>query len=81
MLRDKRPKLLGFSATLPQQLLAVREVLRQLREALGEAMPRVILGGLAVNRYPEVARSMGGEIVGKDADDLSRIMEELRDAA
>ena len=44
MLRDKRPKLLGFSATLPQQLLAVREVLRQLRLARINT-PILILSG------------------------------------
>lgn len=81
VLRDTRPQLLGLSAALPPQLLAVRELLRQLRAALGSAMPRVILGGLAVNQYPEVARSMGGEIVGKDAGDLSRVMAELERAA
>jgi methanogenic corrinoid protein MtbC1 len=81
ILREKRPQLLGFSAALPPQLLAVRELLRQLREALGDAMPRVILGGLAVNQYPEVARSMGGDIVGKDAGDLQQVMAELERAA
>lgn len=81
LLREKQPQLLGFSAALPPHLLATRELLRQLREALGDAMPRVILGGLAVNQYPEIARAMGGDIIGEDAENLAKALANMACAA
>lgn len=68
LLRDVQPELLGISASLAPHLLTTRELLRQLRETLGEAMPQVILGGLAVNQYPRIACTLGGEIIAADAD-------------
>jgi methanogenic corrinoid protein MtbC1 len=70
LLRELQPDLLGISAALAPHLLTTRELLRQLGEALGAAMPQVILGGLAVHQYPEIARSTGGEAIATDADQL-----------
>lgn len=80
-LREMRPQLMGLSAALPPHLLASRELLRQLRGALGEGMPRVILGGLAVNQYPEIARAMGAEIIGPDAESLVQALAQMDSAA
>ncbi|WP_052368261.1 cobalamin B12-binding domain-containing protein [Algiphilus aromaticivorans] len=70
LLRELQPELLGISASLAPHLLTTRELLRQLREALGESMRPAILGGLAVNQYPEIARTTGGEVIATDADQL-----------
>ena len=80
-LREMGPQLMGLSAALPPHLLATRELLRQQRDALGGAMPRVILGGLAVNQYPEIARGMGAEIIGPDAESLIQTLAEMDSAA
>jgi MerR family transcriptional regulator, light-induced transcriptional regulator len=81
LLREQQPQLLGLSASLPPHLLAMRELLRQLRDALGEAMPRVVVGGLAVNQYPEIARAMGGIVIGPDAESMICRLTDLDQAA
>jgi MerR family transcriptional regulator, light-induced transcriptional regulator len=81
LLREKQPQLLGLSASLSPHLLAMRELLRQLRDELGKTMPRVVVGGLAVNQYPDIARAMGGIIIGPDAESMICRLAELDKAA
>jgi methanogenic corrinoid protein MtbC1 len=81
LLRQHPPQLLGLSAALPLHLLTLRELLRQLRETLGEAMPRVIVGGLAVNQYPEIAGATGAIVVGPDAERMIAMLPALEQAA
>lgn len=81
LIRETHPPLLGLSAALPTHLLTMRELLRQLRDALGAAMPRVIVGGLAVNQYPEIARAMGAIVIGPDAERLITMLPDLEKAA
>jgi methanogenic corrinoid protein MtbC1 len=57
-----KPDLIGLSVSFPQQLPAAKDVIARLRERLRSLRPPVLLGGLAINRFPHLA-----EIVSADA--------------
>lgn len=65
--RSFRPHLVGLSASLPQQLRALRETIATLRAGCGDDCPRITVGGLVINQFPDLARSIGAEVLGADA--------------
>ncbi len=62
-----RPNLLGLSVSFPQQLHAVRSVMAELDSHLGQARPAVIVGGLAINRFKQLATAVGAAGTASDA--------------
>ncbi len=64
---DWQADLVGLSVSFAQQLRVVKDVIRQLRERLGEARPAVIIGGLAINRFNRLAEMVGADACGADA--------------
>lgn len=64
---DWHPDLVGLSVSFPQQLRVVREVIAQLTERAGAARPPVIVGGLAINRFSQLAGVVGADACGADA--------------
>ena len=62
-----RPDLLGLSISFAQQLTVVRDIMAQLTLSLGDARPAVIIGGLAINQYHELAVLLGADAWGADA--------------
>ena len=64
---DWRPDLIGLSVSFPQQLRVVREVIAQLTERAGDGRPPVIVGGLAVNRFRQLAGVLGADASSADA--------------
>ena len=56
-----RPDLVGLSVSFPQQLRVVKEVISRLDIVLGDARPPVIIGGLAVNRFAQLAGAIGAD--------------------
>jgi methanogenic corrinoid protein MtbC1 len=65
--RDTRPHLVGLSATLPQHLWGLRQTVDRLRQTFGDACPRIVVGGLAINQFPGLAGWVGAEVLGPDA--------------
>ncbi len=65
--RGTRPHLVGFSASMPQQLRSLRTTVSGLREALRDDAPRVVVGGLVFAQFPQLARWVGAEVLGTDA--------------
>lgn len=61
------PDVVGLSVSFVQQLPAVRAVIRQLRERLGDTRPGVMIGGLAINRFDRLAALVGAEAFSVDA--------------
>jgi len=59
---DSKPDFVGLSISFAQQLSFVKDVIARLKLSLGSAKPPVIVGGLAVNGFPQLA-----DIVGADA--------------
>lgn len=64
---DWKPHLIGLSVSFPQQLHAVRAVITQLSELLGDARPPVVVGGLAINRFDKLAGLVGADSTSSDA--------------
>jgi methanogenic corrinoid protein MtbC1 len=66
-IREFRPDLVGFSASLPRQLPVVRQTVGELRALFGEACPKIVVGGLAFNHFPNLANWVGATILATDA--------------
>lgn len=66
-IRETRPHLVGFSASLPRHLRGLREAIGVLREVLGDECPRIVVGGLVFNQFPHLAGWVGAEVLGADA--------------
>ena len=59
--------LVGLSVSFAQQLSAVKAVIAQLDERLGAARPVVMIGGLAINRFKQIAEMVGADANSGDA--------------
>lgn len=63
-----KPLLLGLSVSFAQQLKGVKAVIIQLEKRLGAARPGVIVGGLAINRFNQLAAAVGADAYSSDAE-------------
>jgi methylmalonyl-CoA mutase cobalamin-binding domain/chain len=59
--------LVGLSVSFAQQLPVVKQVIGQLNERLGPERPAVIVGGLTINRFSQLAEMVGADACGVDA--------------
>lgn len=75
---DWKPDLLGLSVSFPHQLKTVRDVISRLNQALGDTRPAIIIGGLAINRFNQLANVVGADTWSPDAssavDDVKKII-------
>jgi methanogenic corrinoid protein MtbC1 len=62
-----KPTLLGLSVSFPHQLRVVKEVIARLNESLGAGRPPIIIGGLAINRFHNLADRIGADAWSPDA--------------
>lgn len=62
-----RPALIGLSASMPQQLPAVREIVTRLKSEFASHAPTILVGGLAFNRTDGAWRDVGAELWVPDA--------------
>ena len=65
------PHVLCLSASLPQHLRMLRETLAALRRQLGDASPRVVVGGLVFNHFPALANTLDAQWLGPTAEDAA----------
>lgn len=56
-----KPDLVGLSVSFPQQLRIVKGIMAQLSERFGSARPAVVIGGLAINRFDQLAGMVGAD--------------------
>ncbi len=56
-----KPDLVGLSVSFPHQLRTVRQAIQSLESALGRERPPVIIGGLAINQFDQLADQVGAE--------------------
>lgn len=56
-----KPDLVGLSVSFAHQLPAVKSVIAQLNDQLGNTRPAVIVGGLAINRFNKLAAIIGSD--------------------
>ncbi len=65
--KEWKPDVVGLSVALAHHLHAVKETITQLRQQPGDARPFVMVGGLAINRFEKLAKTLGADACGKDA--------------
>jgi methanogenic corrinoid protein MtbC1 len=58
--------------SLPPQLPTLRELIARLRAELGNAAPRVLVGGLLINQIGAAVRGIGADAWFQDARDAIR---------
>ena len=66
-IRSLHPHLVGFSGSLPQHLRGLRDTIRALRELFGKSCPKIVVGGLVFNQFPNLAGWVGADILAADA--------------
>lgn len=64
---QNKTNIVGLSISFSYQLMAAREIIQSLREAFPTNCPKLVIGGNAVNRYPEMFKSIGADLSIKDA--------------
>ena len=62
-----KPDLVGLSVSFAHQLRVVKEVIAQFDKRLASARPAVIIGGLAINRFGQLAGAVGADAYCADA--------------
>lgn len=67
--RSWRPDVVALSLAMPGDFLRAEPTVRALREGLGPRPPRVLLGGLAVQEFPELAARVGADLWSTSAAD------------
>ncbi len=65
--RRYTPDLIALSVSMPYQLDSVRTAMTALRESLGDSMPAVMIGGLAINGFPSVTQELGTSLTAANA--------------
>jgi methanogenic corrinoid protein MtbC1 len=65
-------QLIGLSVSFPQQLHQVRLAIAALETRLGKQRPPVIIGGLAINRFGDMAAALGAEASASTASEALR---------
>jgi MerR family transcriptional regulator, light-induced transcriptional regulator len=63
----RKPDLVGLSVSFAHQLRVARQTIRELQSALGPRRPPVIIGGLAVNQFDQLAGKVGADGWSPDA--------------
>ena len=59
--------LIGLSVSFAQQLPVVKQAIRQLNDRFGTERPAMIVGGLAINRFSQLAGMVGADACSADA--------------
>jgi methanogenic corrinoid protein MtbC1 len=61
------PALVGLSVSFAQQLRVVKAIIAQLDKRFGPGRPAVMVGGLAINRFDQLADLVGADACSADA--------------
>jgi methanogenic corrinoid protein MtbC1 len=59
--------IVGLSVSFPHQLRVVRDLIARLGDRFGSDRPAVIIGGIAINRFDQLAEMVGADAFGADA--------------
>ncbi|MFZ2972403.1 MAG: cobalamin-dependent protein [Ferribacterium limneticum] len=73
LIREFQPELVGLSVALPTHFTPARLAIAAMRKAFAEACPRLVVGGGAINRYPQLLEFIGADIHVADAASLTKI--------
>jgi methanogenic corrinoid protein MtbC1 len=71
-----KPHMVGLSISLPNQLDGTRKVIDSLRTRLADNCPPIMIGGAAVNLFPELVQHIGAD--GHASDALAALRHPIR---
>lgn len=66
----EKPDVLALSVSLPHQVLALQQLMNQLRSEMGAGMPSVVVGGLAFNQHKLLASALKVDAFYQDAKEI-----------
>lgn len=72
-----KPDLIGLSVSFPQQLKIVKQIIIQLETTIGDNRPPVIIGGLAINRFENLADLVDADAYSTDARSAISVANQL----
>jgi methanogenic corrinoid protein MtbC1 len=81
LVRATSPQVLGVSATMPFNVGAVGQLVRDVKSQLGAQAPRVVLGGRAFAHAPEIWKELGADAYARDLRDAIEVVEALAAAS
>lgn len=77
MLLEYKPDILAISATLALQINSIKALIDSVRECLGIASPKILVGGAPFSRNPELWKTIGADTCGYDAEDAIKKAQQL----
>jgi methanogenic corrinoid protein MtbC1 len=76
MVRDRRPDVVALSVAIAPHLPRLREMIRAIREATGDAPPLVLVGGRPFHAHPELAEKLGADLTAESAREAVALLRE-----
>jgi methanogenic corrinoid protein MtbC1 len=76
--RERKPDVIGLSATLVSHLGHVGAMIAELRQALGPSCPPILVGGRAFALAPEAWRQLGADAYAPTSEAAMAYMGEVR---
>lgn len=70
------PSLVCLSVSMPEHLSIARDAISRMREVLGDQVPGIMLGGLAINGIGAVVETLGADFGASDAEGVLRDLPE-----
>lgn len=67
MVRERRPDVVALSASIDPHVARVEETIRAIRDAAGDRLPLILVGGRVFDTDPERAYRIGADLVAADA--------------
>ena len=71
-----KPDIVGLSISFASQLMPAREVLKELILTFPVNRPKLVIGGSAVNRFPELFKSIGADLSLANALSVKKLLTE-----
>lgn len=79
LIRNENVILLGISVSIPYHLHEASELIQKVKSASLKRTPKIMVGGLAFNRYPDVWKKVGADIYLPDAASAFEYAQKLFD--
>lgn len=74
---ERKPHLVCLSATMSRGVPQIKEAIDALRRELGDALPKIMVGGLAFLMNPDLSHRVGADGMASDARSATRMASEL----
>ncbi len=77
MLETTQADILAVSATLPTHIRSVQELIALVRRSKSKVRPKILVGGLPFNQYPQLCSKLGADGYAQNADQAVAVATKL----